>query len=434
MLLAMLLWEGTDLRANPVVLVAGDLRGEIKPCGCSVKGQMGGLQRRMTYLAGLREEAGAGQPVWVLDLGNNFPEPSPQGGLKVDLIQEMLAAMGTTAILPGPNELAFGVERLATNLPYLLSNDAEGNRFLPFLSLGEGPEKTGVYGYLSPGLVYQKSQSHFRLEEVARPLIKRLRDNLRDEGHQRAILLFRGNDQELAAFQVTGDFDLIVSGNPFADELNQVTGRSTSLGSVPMVPTKGQGVFRFALGARAADAKPDGGALDWLDGRYADHPRSLDAFVRYDAKVKEMFLARLTAMEAHRQESPFSGAAPCAACHRAADSVWKASRHAGAIATLERVGKSYDPECLACHVVGLGQGGYLSADLTPELGGVKCENCHGAGKRHVANPQQPMGPVPSTAPGTHGKPDADTCILCHRGSHSPEFDFARYWPKIRHTK
>src|SRR5262249_8226195 len=71
--------------AGTLLVAAGDLRGEIKPCGCSPEGQMGGLPRRLTYLQQLEKDAG--EPVVKVDLGNNFPEPSPQGRLKVDFIQ-----------------------------------------------------------------------------------------------------------------------------------------------------------------------------------------------------------------------------------------------------------------------------------------------------------------------------------------------------------
>ena len=81
-------WPPTSAGASPVLLAAGDLRGEIKPCGCSPEGQMGGLPRRLSYLAQALAP-GRGSTVLV-DLGNNYPPPSPQGKLKVALIQEML--------------------------------------------------------------------------------------------------------------------------------------------------------------------------------------------------------------------------------------------------------------------------------------------------------------------------------------------------------
>ena len=124
----------------------------------------------------------------------------------------------------------------------------------------------------------------------------------------------------------------------------------------------------------------------------------------------------------------------CKACHGAPYAVWGASRHATAVKTLEKVGKQFDPECLACHVVGMGRGGFLSKDLTPQLAGVQCENCHGPGRAHGLNPKaNRTGFDARRESGTAAKVGEATCRNCHVGSHSPSFDFKTYWPKIRHT-
>jgi len=117
----------------------------------------------------------------------------------------------------------------------------------------------------------------------------------------------------------------------------------------------------------------------------------------------------------------------------------KKSRHAHAFATLENKGKHFDPECLACHVVGLkpweapenasvedrkfaGGTGFLSLQTTPHLKNVQCENCHGPARTHLENNNiKPANNDPKMI-----------CANCHQGSHSPVFDFETYWPKIKH--
>ena len=418
-------------KAGPIVLLAaGDLRGEIKPCGCSPQGQMGGLPRRLSYIEqASKQEA---ENILLVDLGNNFPPPSPQGQLKVDLIQEMLARFPPAAILPGPHELALGASRLAHSLPYLVSNDAVGHYFKAQHTVTRAGTRIGVFGFLSPGEIYQKSQQRFRLVPVNAEFLNELRAQIKSLGHRRAVLLFRGSDAELEMFVRSRIFDVIVAGNPHADELNQVVDRRVADTVVPQVPTKGQGVLRIEL-KRGALRSGDPAQVDWLTDKFADHPDARAPYQYYDDQVKKLFFAKLETMQKRKAASPYVGAAACRECHTAPYAIWGASRHAGAITTLEKVGKQFDPECLACHVVGLERGGYLSKDLTPQLAGVQCENCHGPGRAHLLNPKaNRTGLNPQRSAGHAAKVGEATCRGCHVGSHSPAFDFQKYWPRIQH--
>ncbi|MEE8435766.1 MAG: hypothetical protein V3S64_13360, partial [bacterium] len=210
--------EKSSAAMTLTILAAGDLRGEIEPCGCSPEGQMGGLRRRMSYL---ERQFASGAPLLV-DLGNNFPPPSPQGRLKAKLINKLLPRFAPRAILPGPNELALGMGALNRDLPYLVSNQAAANYFGPYRTVHQDRLIIGIYGYLSPGEVYQGSQSDFRLVKVNDALLRRLRSAIRREGHSVALLLFRGGDAELETFVKSGLFDLIVAGNPSDNELQQI--------------------------------------------------------------------------------------------------------------------------------------------------------------------------------------------------------------------
>lgn len=448
------------------LLAAGDMRGEIEPCGCADEGQRGGLPRRLSYLA---ERYGGPQagPLLV-DLGNNLPTPSPQGRVKAPLIQNLLGRFRPHAILPGPNELAMGAEMLDADLPYVLTNDTAGRHFARVRTVTRDGRRIGLYGYLSPELVYQgKHEGGVALRGVDAALLEDWRARRREAGHDVAVLLFRGSDAELARFVEAGLFERIVAGNPSDDELNQVTEREVAGTAVPQVPTKGQGLLRMALplagsgaedGARGAEVQ-----VDWLDGHWPDHPDAAEPFAAYDREVKALFMASMERKQAHQEQTPFAGAEACKGCHAAAYATWQESRHAGAVPTLEAVGKQFDPECLACHVVGLNtEGGFISHDLTPGLAGVQCENCHGPARRHTQDPTVSPGPPPlpegatagtNGSSGTNGgaastagpaKPatqsdaakahqvTAATCRTCHKGSHSPTFSYEAYWPKIAH--
>ncbi|HVP38691.1 MAG TPA: multiheme c-type cytochrome [Candidatus Saccharimonadales bacterium] len=117
----------------------------------------------------------------------------------------------------------------------------------------------------------------------------------------------------------------------------------------------------------------------------------------------------------------------CVNCHQAPVDSWSHTPHAQAYATLVKSGNQKDEKCLSCHVLGLKTpGGFDPANPQPIMAGVQCESCHGPGVQHSiasdANRKQTIV----------GKPDEKTCRTCHTPDQSPQFDFAKYWEKIKH--
>ena len=121
-------------------------------------------------------------------------------------------------------------------------------------------------------------------------------------------------------------------------------------------------------------------------------------------------------------DSAYVGAETCAGCHQAEHQIWSTTRHAHALASLEKKNEQFDNECIGCHVVGFQKGGYQSLYTTPNLANVQCESCHGPGKQHASNPGKGYGFM-ATPVG---------CTQCHTKPNSPDFNFATYWPKVRH--
>jgi hypothetical protein len=92
------------------------------------------------------------------------------------------------------------------------------------------------------------------------------------------------------------------------------------------------------------------------------------------------------------------------------------------MATLEKKKEQFDNECVGCHVVGYQRGGFQSLYTTPQFANVQCEECHGPGLQHANNPGKGYGFV-ATPVG---------CMQCHKQPNDPDFNFAVYWPKIKH--
>lgn len=167
-----------------------------------------------------------------------------------------------------------------------------------------------------------------------------------------------------------------------------------------------------------------------LDAAIPDDPYALEVVTAAHTEfTNEQHQVEQAALETHKRnalltpsDSPYIGVETCAACHQKEHEIWAGSRHAHAMATLEKKNEQFDNECVRCHVVGFQQGGFQSLYTTPQFANVQCEECHGPGKQHSENPGKGYGFV-TTPVG---------CMKCHKQPEDPDFDFAVYWPKIKH--
>jgi hypothetical protein len=171
----------------------------------------------------------------------------------------------------------------------------------------------------------------------------------------------------------------------------------------------------------------------------------------------------------HESGRKFVGSKTCESCHSKAAAVFNKTPHATATETLltkTDPPRIYDPECLSCHVTGWEpqkqfpfESGYLglkdtpTSKATPDLVGNGCENCHGPGARHAAveNGEVTVPEAEKKAlraalhlelvPNEGNKPKQEydkgkvvqMCMQCHDLDNSPEFDFQKYWPKVKHV-
>ena len=166
-----------------------------------------------------------------------------------------------------------------------------------------------------------------------------------------------------------------------------------------------------------------------LDSTIPDDPSALDVVTAAHTEFTKEQSDNATAAASLRPstligggESPYVGVETCAGCHEKENEVWVNSRHGHAMATLEKKNQQFDNECVGCHVVGFQKGGFQSLYTTPQFANVQCEECHGPGRAHASNPGKGYGFM-ATPVG---------CTQCHKEPNDPHFDFAVYWPKIKH--
>jgi hypothetical protein len=112
----------------------------------------------------------------------------------------------------------------------------------------------------------------------------------------------------------------------------------------------------------------------------------------------------------------------CALCHPGAKTFWEGTAHARAWETLEKAEKTFDVECVSCHVTGFQAPGGSSLGHTEGLQDVQCEACHGPSAQHAE--------VGGGESGTRLKVTEQVCRGCHNELHSPKFSYADYLKKV----
>lgn len=432
----------------------GDIRGHFESCGCDPRTDLGGVARISNFLK--REKLEYPNSL-VFDLGNNFENPHAPS-IKNKYLKKALQQLSVDAALYNQNE-QFLDPKFLRSRPYILSNNTTKSPYLKeFIIKGNAI----IYGYLSP------SESNLKLEPFSNKLITQWKFNLKNQKKEyqlKKVLLFSGTLNELRFASASNFFDLIVLSNmapqtqaPGKEEKENpnLLLKEVQTNSFYQVPLGGTGILRFGK-TRTKEAQslkqllktkeqntssantlfPEIESRDklnnnffseifvsWLGFAYNEEDSLKDLLAAYNKETAENFDKIAAQRKLQIKHSPFAGAKACAACHKKEYDTWSQSKHHLAYETLIKEGKQFDSECVSCHVVGAKEkGGFVSAKDTPQYAGVQCENCHGARKEHTKNPH--INP--------NIKINAKTvCTSCHHSPHVAEFDFAKYWVKIKH--
>jgi len=368
------------------IVLSGDTFGYLSPCGC-VKPMSGGIRRRVTVIRQMAE----GQKVLILDTGGLVKDQSRQSEIKAETLAQAMKLAGVNAVHLSEDDRRLGdgvVEAVARLSQATLLGGSEFFELGPFVVAGLSAESG---------------------DSLVRRLVAQAETTARVP-----VLLFAGSKSEAAA---TADrfpsLRLIV----YRAETTPPT-EPTRVGKTWLITPgeKGKSVLRlFWNGQQFENLEVRG-----LGPDIHDDPDAKRVYSTYQRRVADEHLFE----KMPRQEgTAFAGNASCISCHQEEGKVWKTSRHAKALKTLEDDGHDRDPECVGCHVVGSDvTTGFMSRKETPSLTDVGCESCHGPGAVHSMAPKE--SPMP--------KIGVESCMKCHVPNHSPGFDFDAYWKKIQH--
>jgi hypothetical protein len=459
-------WPKPDV----ALVFSGEQDGYLEPCGCAgLENQKGGLKRRFTLLKELRAK---GWPLVLMDLGGQEKRTSVQAEAKTDFSYRALGLMGYDAVGFGPADLHMDLLSIAINLdpktnPLVSANvgiiDFDSGFTQRYKIVEIGGMKIGITSVLGQKeLARVKNAADLTLLQPLQA-IPQILGKLREAKCDHYILLAHADPDEAKALAVRfPEFDWVMTAHG-ADEPPKepaiIPGTNTHL-----VEVGHKGMYVIVVGFYKNGPMPFLYQRVPLDHRFADAPEIHQMHVEYQRQLRQLGLKGLSLKPSpHPSGRKFAGSNTCADCHTEATSVYENTPHSHATETLVKRSdppRDFDPECLSCHATGWEpqryfpfESGFVTLKETPTLVGNGCENCHGPAAEHVAAEN---GDVDATDEqkealraalrleivDNEGNKEGQEfekgkvvqmCMQCHDLDNSPDFDFQKYWPKVKHV-
>ncbi len=435
------------------MLISGEQDGYLEPCGCT-QGQQGGLLRRYDMVERLRAQQ---WPLALIDLGSLIKDPAgSRGGMEESKIKfatalKAVVTMRYNALALGAEDLKVGVfealghflNDLGETTKVVAANvEAPGfeSRVAPSVRTKVGPVSIGITAVLDPETLKKVSDPDkdtlLKVRPIGDSLPAVLADLEKDTQYQ--VLMVQGPPEEAKTLaEAYPGFDIVVGTSHVdpkkdADELNG--------GKTLLVNVGKKGKYVGVIGFFPNDTKPLRYQSVPLNSRYdgAAQPMKEIVEVEYRGMLKVARVVENFPRHDYINGAPgakFLGAETCKSCHPKTYAKWASTQHALAFESLEndpRPDTTFDAECISCHTTGFEyNSGYKSAELTPNLMGNQCENCHGPASKHVANPDD-RDLRKFLAMTAEGANQTRQCLKCHDEDNSPHFDFDKYYRQITH--
>lgn len=392
---------------DAVLVVTGSTHGMLEVCNCS--GPMpGGLARRSGLVASYRH-AFPGRTL-LIDTGDVFwIEPDD---VRNPYVVRGYRQMGYDVMVWGDQEWAASDERLLHAFPaegqtqYLSTTVASTAGELPLARVVRrefGEARLAIVSDIrAEAFLFFDSQRYEQLSFTPREDLARLMRDLKADGCA-VVAIVHGSEADLEKAAAEMPADLILRGHSqkSSETLRELSG-------TPVVQVGGSehaGVVALKLSPAGEIQRVDY-RLELIDDHWPLDKRMLEIYQAYAHH------AMREALDAERKESfDMFPAEKCGLCHQYQYAVWKQSRHAHAYQTLQRVGRTGDPNCVGCHTLGFGMaGGFYTFETTPKFAGVNCQNCHRFG--YLEHRREGF-----EAP----KVTDDICTSCHTPVTDPSF-------------
>lgn len=407
--------ESTEESGVLTVFLTGNELGALKPCGCS-GGQLGGLDRRLVVF-----DSVAASKRMIVDTGGFVETDSEQDLIKFNILIQAFNLLGYDLVNLSERDI-----EMAENLGLLDSISSVFN----VISFQSGPEAGFPSSFTKHLLLDERTVSvtvaAFGAESGSIEQINELFASEPDERTVNILILSHCDDDVVGSIAEMGIVDCLVCPSE-SDEAGVVGDPNEG----PLVVFVGRyGKYVGNLQIRAAEGgeelKIDFSAIAVTED-LPQEDRLVELYKNYQQFVKEENLLERRPRFVLPNGLRYTGSKSCKLCHESEYEACSSMAHARAYATLERIGSQYDPECVICHVVGMGyESGFISEDKSSaDLRNVGCESCHGPGSEHIRS----LG-VAVTA-----EPKLD-CTDCHTPDHSADYVGSEelYLEKIVHWR
>lgn len=463
-------WEAWEQPAFALLLSA-DQKGYFEPCGCTAN-QLGGMSRRFDLVSKMKS---AGWDVRGLDTGGLSRRSGRQANLKMMTTLQALQQMNYLGVGLGAEELRLSVDGLLDVQMEMMN--AENT--VPFVSANVSILDGAVDGLPLKHRIVEVGGLKLGITSVMSPLVQKevfpLADAAASDADQALKSVLAEFDQQKVDIRVLLSQATLEESLDYAKRFPQfqivLTARGVGdpdpnapprkVGNTWVIEPGHQGKHAGVLAVYSGPQPKFRYQLVSLErDHFDDSPAMVKLMQQYQDRLKEEQVAKFDVVSApHPSQSTYVGGQKCAECHDVSTEIWKNTPHSHAFDSLDPIHKrlgyerlngvnrSWDPECLSCHVTGWDPqqytrfaSGFLNQEFaeTPAEKRLhslmlhsQCENCHGPGSQHVKLAEAGEGNSAESVIVTLANAEQQ-CKRCHDGDNSPEFDFESYWDRVKH--
>lgn len=417
--------------------ISGFMQGRLEPCGCA-SGQLGGLPRRVFHLRQQRDYDLLIEGGNLVSGGTLLDAHKMRTALTVLSFQAEYHALGI-----GPADLQQPLEELeqylqAFPIDTVCSDLAgpEGGTW-PVAASIEKPAGDATVRIASFAMA---GRDGLELLEPQAAWQRAMADVA--ESTYRVLLVHGTPEQARTQAALTPRPDLIVG---ITDEIAEPPGQAEPVDGVPLVFPGTRGRMLLDVTLARTNGQPQVTrykivqlkASETAKGALED-PDTKSILLNHRMEVQaDEVLEKMSGQLPTPNDWRYVGSEACADCHEEAYEVWQNSKHHQAWETLVEAeqGERYGwpvtdyPDCVKCHVVGYEyRTGFVTAEKTPHLKAVGCEQCHGPGSKHI---DEEGG---SADDFFIDRSNVNTCVECHDFEQSPDFreHYEERWKAIEH--